>query len=73
MFSAINSFLDGKKSVLGVIGATGTLLVVVFNSLSDGFQVADLQVLIGAASAWLLAVGLTHKAIKIEDMLVAKK
>lgn len=69
IFNPINKVLDGKKTVLGLIGATATLVLVIVDALKDGLSSGDVQVLVGAVSAWLVAVGLGHKASKIENLL----
>ena len=69
MFEAMNKWLDGKKTWLGLVGATATLLLVLVEAIGDGIQTSDFQILIGAVSAWLVAVGLGHKASKIEAIL----
>lgn len=63
------NFGNGAKTIIGIIGAVATFIVVVTGKLSDGFQLADVEVILGAFSALMLAVGLGHKAIKIENIL----
>lgn len=63
------NFGNGAKTIIGIIGAVATFIVVVTGKLSDGFQLADIEVILGAFSALMLAVGLGHKAIKIENLL----
>lgn len=67
----MNVFNLGKgfKSILGCVGAFATYLMVIVNTLSDGFQMKDIETLIAATSALLLAWGLTGKAIAIENSL----
>lgn len=71
IFDWINKFLDGKKTAIGLIGATATLLSLIVENIMDGFTYNDVQVIVGAFSAYMVAIGLGHKAAKIEEM--AKK
>lgn len=69
LFAWINKFFDGKKTTIGKIGAVATFIVVLTNALADGFQSADIQIVLAAFSAMMLAIGLGHKAEKILDAL----
>lgn len=71
IFDWINKFLDGKKTAIGLIGAVATFVMVVIECLMDGFAYSDVQIIVGAFSALMVAIGLGHKAAKIEEM--AKK
>lgn len=70
--TAINTWLDGKKRILGSIAATVTALGVIISSLLDGLQQADILPIGGAISAILLAWGFTNASQKIEALLVKK-
>ena len=69
MFDFINKMTSGYKTQLGMVAATVAFLGVILNLILDGVQIADWQPFITALSAWLLAVGLGHKAQKIEGFL----
>lgn len=62
---AIASWFDGKKTLIGIIGGVATFVLLVTNALQDGFQYADIQIILGGFSALLIAIGLGHKAEKI--------
>ena len=62
-------FLKGYKSIIGCIGAVATFIVVVCTALADGFQMGDVAVIMGGFSALMLALGLTGKAIEIQNAL----
>lgn len=62
-------WLSGYKTIIGTIGAVATFVLVVCNALLDGVQYADLQTIIGAFSALMIAIGLGHKAAKIESII----
>lgn len=61
----INEFLNGKKTLIGIIGGVATFILVVVNALSNGFQPDDMQVISGGFSALMIAIGITHKVEKI--------
>lgn len=65
----VNKQLNGFKTVIGIIAGVATFILLVCNQLSDGFQVADVEVIAGGFSALMVAIGLTHKAQKIENAL----
>ena len=65
----ILNLFKGKKSVIGCISAIATFVLVVCTALSDGFQLGDATVIIGGFSALMLAIGLTGKAIDIQNSL----
>lgn len=69
MFDFVNKMLNGYKTQLGMVGATVAFIGVVVGLLQDGVSLADWQPFITAVSAWLLAIGLGHKAQKIETAL----
>lgn len=62
-------WLNGYKTIIGTVGAVATFVLVVTNSLQDGFQFADVEVILAGFSALMIAIGLGHKAAKIEDLL----
>lgn len=62
----ILNILKGKKSVIGCIGAIATFVVVVTNQLTDGFQVADIQIILAGFTAMMLAIGWTGKLAGLE-------
>jgi len=66
---SIANWFDGKKTVIGILGAVATFVLVVTNSLQDGFQFADVNVILGGFSALMIAIGLGHKAEKILNVL----
>lgn len=61
---AIGAWFDGKKTLIGIIGALATFVLVVTNTLQDGFQFADVEIILGGFSALMIAIGLAHKAEK---------
>ena len=63
------NWLSGYKTIIGIIGAIATFVLVITNVLSDGFQFTDFEVIIGGFSALMIAIGLGHKASKILDAL----
>lgn len=63
------NLLKGKKSVIGCIGAIATFVVVFCNQLGDGFQFSDVQTILAGFSALMLALGLTGKAVDIQNAL----
>ena len=65
----LNTWLGKGKTLLGVIGAIATFVLVVVNSLQNGFQFDDIQTIIGGASVLMIAIGLGHKAEKILSAL----
>ena len=69
LFGWIDKLLDGKKTLLGIIAGIATFVLLVTNTLTDGFQMADLQTILGGFSALMVAIGLGHKAEKIETAL----
>lgn len=69
IIDAINKFLDGKKTIIGIIVGVGTFLCVLGGALIDGFQMSDIEVIGGGFSALMIAIGLQHKAKKIEDAI----
>lgn len=62
-------FLKGYKSIIGTVGAIATFILLTCNQLADGFQFADVEVIMAGFSAMMLAIGLTGKAIAIENSL----
>lgn len=62
-------FLDGYKTIIGIVGAIATFVLVICTSLADGFQFVDVEIIMGGFSALLVAIGLAHKAVKIETAL----
>lgn len=62
-------FLDGYKTVIGIIGSIAAFVVLVCNQLGDGFQFTDVQTILTGFSALMVAIGLGHKAAKIEELL----
>lgn len=65
------NFLKGSRSVIGCVGAVAAFVVLVCKQLGDGFQIADIEAILVGFSAMMLAIGLTGKAIAIEN--AAKK
>ena len=66
---AITKFLDGKKTIIAGISAALTALALAIGSLSDGLQLADLQVWGGAITAIMTIFGLGGKLQKIINAL----
>lgn len=62
---AIGAWFDGKKTIIGIVGAVATFVLVVTNTLQDGFQFADIHTILGGFSVLMIAIGLGHKAEKI--------
>jgi hypothetical protein len=56
----------GSRSIIGLVGAVATFIVLVCNQLGDGFQVSDLQSLLAGFSALMLAIGWTGKLVGME-------
>ena len=69
MFSIINNFLDGKKSIIGMIGATATFVAAIVAIVADGVVVEDFALMGAAFSAWSVVMGFGHKLKKIEAFL----
>ena len=65
----ILNILKGKKSVIGCIGAIAAFIVLIANKLGDGFQFSDVEAILAGFSALMLAIGLTGKAIDIQNSL----
>lgn len=63
------NWLDGKKTLIGIISGIATFILVITGALQDGFQVSDLQVILGGFSALMVAIGLGHKADKVMTAL----
>lgn len=56
----------GSRSIIGLVGAVATFIVVVTTALSDGFQLADATIILGGFSALMLAIGWTGKLAGLE-------
>lgn len=66
----INKFLDGKKTLIAAIGAGAAVIVVITQSLLDGFDlITDGKVILDQLIIFMGIVGLGHKAEKILDQL----
>lgn len=65
----ILNFLKGYKSVIGCIGAIAAFITLVCAQLGDGFQISDVEPILVGFSAMMLALGLTGKAIDIQNAL----
>jgi hypothetical protein len=65
----ILNMLKGYKSIIGCVAAIATFVLLVCNQLADGFQFSDVQNIMGGFSALMLALGLTGKAIDIQNSL----
>lgn len=63
------NFLNGYKTVLGVIAGIAAFVLVITKALSDGFQFADVEVILAGLSALLVAIGLGSKAERILSAL----
>ena len=61
----LTEWLGSGKTLLGFLGAFATLILVVVNTLNDGFQWGDIQTIGAGISALLVTIGLGHKAEKI--------
>lgn len=69
LLDPLNKWLNGKKTILGIFAGIVAFLSTLSEVLSDGIQVADLNVIMAGVSALLVAIGLGHKAQKIEETL----
>lgn len=69
LLGSLFGWLDGSKTVIGMIAAVATFVLLVCNQLGDGFQFTDVEPVLAGFSALMLALGLGHKAIKIETTL----
>jgi len=69
ILAGINRQLDGFKTTIGIIGGVATFVLVVVNVLQDGLQTDDVQVIMAGFSVLMIAIGLGHKAKKIEDAI----
>ena len=56
----------GSRSIIGLVGAVATFVVLVCNQLSDGFQLSDAQSILAGFSALMLAIGWTGKLAGME-------
>lgn len=65
----IFNMLKGKKSIIGCIGAISAFVVLACSKLGDGFQFSDIEAILTGFSALMLAIGLTGKAIDIQNTL----
>lgn len=61
----ITDWVGNGKTLLGLLGGIATFVLVLTNALKDGFQLADVELIIGGFSALMIAIGLGHKAEKI--------
>lgn len=67
LFEPINNWLNGKKLLIGMIGAGITFAGLVVAALADGIQIeADAKVIGAGFSAFMIAIGAGHKLAKIE-------
>lgn len=66
LFNKVFGFLNGYKTLIGSVAAVATFVLFVCGVLSDGFQFADIEGIGTAFSAMMIALGLGHKAAKIE-------
>ena len=62
-------WLSGYKTIIGIVSGIATFILLVCNSLADGLQSSDFEVIIGGFSVLMVAIGLGHKALKIETLL----
>jgi len=51
------------------LAGVGAFITVVANALADGFQLGDIQVILGGFSALMIAIGLGDKAQRILNQL----
>ena len=56
----------GWRSIVGIVGAIATFIVVIANALADGIQTCDIQIILGGFSALMLAIGWTGKLANLE-------
>lgn len=56
----------GTRSIIGLVGAVATFVVLICNQLSDGFQLTDVQNILAGFSALMLAIGWTGKLAGLE-------
>ncbi len=69
MFDWINKILNGKKTVIAGIAAVANAVHLIAQSLADGFQTGDLNIIGTQIVVVMGIIGLGHKAKKIEDLL----
>lgn len=62
----ITEWLGKGKTLLAFIGAVATFVLVVVNTLQDGFKFDDLQIIGGGLSVLLGFLGLGHKLEKLK-------
>lgn len=65
----MNTWLDGKKTLIAGIAAALTAIGTAIGTFSDGFQVADLQVWGIALTAVMAIFGFGGKLQKLIDAL----
>ena len=65
----LTNWIGNGKTLLGFIGGIATFVLVVVNTLQDGFQFSDVEVIIAGFSALMIVLGLGHKAEKILEAL----
>lgn len=64
MFSLINKWLDGKKTIMAGIAATLNALHQIVLDLSDGFTSSDFETILTQITVVLSIFGLGHKVEK---------
>ena len=63
--SFLTNWVGNGKTLLGFLGGIATFVLVIVKALQDGFQFADVEVIIAGFSALVIVLGLGHKAEKI--------
>ena len=56
----------GSRSIIGIVGAVATFVVLVCNQFADGIQLSDIQNILAGFSALMLAIGWTGKLAGLE-------
>ena len=63
------NWANGYKSIIGIVAGIAAFSLVITKALSDGFQFADVEVILAGLSALLIAIGLGGKAERILSAL----
>ncbi len=61
----IKQFFEGKKTLIAIMAGLGAFLTAVAQTLADGFQLSDIQLILGAFAALMAVIGIGDKANRI--------